>query len=81
MAAWLEALAGDGEVTAGGALPRAQFEDHLPAWLAAVADLLAAVPGVKRELSEDQQSQDAEIHGLQPWQQAAHDLRGNLGVV
>ena len=28
-----------------------------------------------------QQSHDAEIHGLQRWQQAAHDLRGNLGVV
>ena len=43
--------------------------------------MLAAAPGVKRELSDDQHSQDAEIHGLQRRQQAAHDLRGNLGVV
>lgn len=69
------------EVKAGDALPRAQLEDHLSAWLSAVADLLAAAPGVKRELSDDQHSQDAEIHGLQRRQQAAHDLRGNLGVV
>ena len=81
MAAWRAAIAGDGEVTAGDALPRAQLDDHLPAWLAAFADLLAAARGAKRERAEDRQSQDAKIHGLQRWQQGydLHDVTREWG--
>jgi signal transduction histidine kinase len=81
MAAWRAEVASDGEVTAGDALPRAQLEDHLPAWLAAFADVLAAPPGERRERAGDSQAQDAEIHGLQRWQQGydLHDVTREWG--
>ena len=81
MAAWRAEVAGDGEVTAGDALPRAQLEDHLPAWLEAFADLLAAPPGPRLERAEDKQTHDAEIHGLQRWQQGydLHDVTREWG--
>ncbi len=74
MAAWRAEVAGDGEVTAGDSLPRAQLEDHLPAWLAAFADMLAAPPGDKLARAQGAQANDAEIHGLQRWQQG-YDLQ------
>ena len=81
MAAWRAEVAGDGEVTAGDALPRVLLEDHLPAWLSAFADLLAAAPGVQRERAEDIQSHDAAVHGLQRWQQGydLHDVTREWG--
>lgn len=69
MAEWRACVASDGEVTAGDALPRAQLEDHLPAWLLDFADVLAAPPGANRARAEDSQARDAAVHGLTRWQQ------------
>ncbi len=81
MADWRTAIASDGEVTAGDSLPRAQLEDHLPNWLAAFADILAAAPGDASARAEDSEARDAEVHGLQRWQQGydLHDVTREWG--
>jgi signal transduction histidine kinase len=81
LAAWRSAVAGDGEVTAGDALPRVQLEDHLPAWLAAFADVLAAAPDIPRAQAEVAPARDAEVHGQQRWQQGydLHDVTREWG--
>ena len=81
MAAWRAEVAGDGEVSAGDALPRAQLEDHLPDWLSAFADVLSAPPGTTLARAETSQAKDAEIHGLQRWQQGydLHDVTREWG--
>jgi signal transduction histidine kinase len=81
LADWRVAVARDGEVTAGDALPRAQLEDHLPDWLAAFADVLAAAPGVPRVRAGAVPARDAEVHGQQRWQQGydLHDVTREWG--
>ena len=81
LAAWRAAVAGDGQVTAGDALPRVQLEDHLPDWLAAFADVLAAAPELSSKGPEVKQANDAEIHGQQRWQQGydLHDVTREWG--
>ena len=44
IAAWRAAVVADPLCTTGDSLPRGQLEDHLPVWLAAFADILAAAP-------------------------------------
>ncbi|MEO7114693.1 MAG: HAMP domain-containing sensor histidine kinase [Caldimonas sp.] len=78
---WRAAVADDDEVTAGDSLPRVQLEDHLPDWLAAFADVLAAAPGSDRARAEAWEARDAEVHGLQRWQQGydLHDVTREWG--
>jgi signal transduction histidine kinase len=81
MAAWRAAVAGDAAVTAGDSLPRAQLEDHLPAWLATFAAVLAAAPGARQERAEASEAHDAKVHGLTRWQQGydLHDVTREWG--
>ena len=81
MTEWRLAIRNDGEVTAGDALPRTQLEDHLPHWLSAFADVLAGPAGRASEKAEDSEARNAEIHGLQRWQQGydLHDVTREWG--
>ncbi len=81
MAEWRALVGADGEVTAGDSLPRVQLEDHLPPWLAAFADVLAASGERMRADAEDAETRDAETHGLQRWQQGydLHDVTREWG--
>jgi len=45
LTAWHEAQAADPKLQTGDSLPRSQLNDHLPSWLEAFAELLAAGPG------------------------------------
>jgi signal transduction histidine kinase len=81
MSAWRATVAGDRQMTAGDSLPRIQLEDHLPAWLATFADVLAAPPGAPSARAEDSEARDAEAHGVQRWQQGydLHDVTREWG--
>ena len=81
MAEWRAAVGADGEVTAGDSLPRGQLEDHLPHWLAAFADVLAASGERMRVDAEVAETRDAETHGMQRWQQGydLHDVTREWG--
>ena len=71
IAAWRVAVVADPLCTTGDSLPRGQLEDHLPVWLAAFAEVLAAAP--RAQISSAAEAQAAEAHGLQRWQQG-YDL-------
>ena len=73
LAAWHEALAADPKLKTGDSLPRSQLDDHLPRWLDAFADLLAAGHVATAIAPLEQEARDAEAHGLQRWQQG-YDL-------
>jgi signal transduction histidine kinase len=73
LAAWHASLEADPKLKTGDALPRSQIDDHLPQWLQAFANLLAAAPGAPAGDPEAQESRNAEAHGLQRWQQG-YDL-------
>src|SRR5688500_12885864 len=67
--AWRNYVDADPQLTAAASLPRAQFNDHIPAILAAFAERLSS--GLQRETAaaaRDHKEQ-AEAHGLQRWQQ------------
>jgi signal transduction histidine kinase len=71
IAAWRASVSADPLLTTGDSLPRAQLEDHLPGWLEGFAAFLAAAPGDR--VVNAAESQAAEAHGLQRWQQG-YDL-------
>jgi signal transduction histidine kinase len=72
--AWRAAIAADPKLTTNQSLPRAQLVDHLPRWLETLARALAAVPGqAKATRAADDETRNAEAHGLQRWQQG-YDL-------
>lgn len=67
--AWRAYVDADPELTTPASLPRAQFNDHIPAILKAFAERLRL--GLRREsaAAEEEREEDAEAHGLQRWQQ------------
>ncbi|HVE50969.1 MAG TPA: HAMP domain-containing sensor histidine kinase [Casimicrobiaceae bacterium] len=69
MAAWRECVDRDPALTAPDSLPRAQFNDHIPAILDAFANSLRC--GLRRETPGEERDhrKQAEAHGLQRWQQ------------
>ena len=72
--AWRACIVADPKLTTGDSLPRAQLVDHLPYWLQAFADDLAAAPGgVAAGSVGAEETRNAEAHGLQRWQQG-YDL-------
>ena len=71
--AWHQALAADPKLKTGDSLPRSQLDDHLPLWLEAFADLIAASPVATATQPVENAPKDAEAHGLQRWQQG-YDL-------
>ena len=73
LAAWHEAVAADPQLKTGDSLPRSQLDDHLPRWLDAFAELLAAGHVARAIGPLEQETRNAEAHGLQRWQQG-YDL-------
>jgi signal transduction histidine kinase len=72
--AWRAAIAADPALTTNASLPRAQLVDHLPRWLETLARGLAAAPGrAASTRAASDETQEAEAHGLQRWQQG-YDL-------
>lgn len=69
MAAWRKSVDSDPAVTASDSLPRAQFNDHIPAILDAFATSLRAGLRGEKPRQERVHRQQAEAHGLQRWQQ------------
>ncbi len=70
--AWRDAVDADPELTSASALPRTQFNDHIPELLDAFEHKLRALPRPESAASEAQQKEDAAGHGLQRWQQGYH---------
>ncbi|HEX2543100.1 MAG TPA: HAMP domain-containing sensor histidine kinase [Caldimonas sp.] len=73
LVAWREAIAADPKLKTGDSLPRSQLDDHVPRWLEAFAELLAAGHVATAITPLEQEAKDAEAHGLQRWQQG-YDL-------
>ena len=73
VAAWRAAVSADPSLKTGASLPRAQLEDHLPAWLDAFAAVLEQPPGTTTTQADAAEKADARAHGLQRWQQG-YDL-------
>ena len=75
--AWHEAVQADPELTSADALPRRQFNDHIPGLLDALARKLRPrrqlaandAQGLRDAAADAQNQQDAAGHGLQRWQQ------------
>lgn len=67
--AWRAYVDADPELTTPASLPRALFNDHIPAVLEAFAERLRS--GLQREsvATAGERVEDAEAHGLQRWQQ------------
>jgi signal transduction histidine kinase len=82
LAAWRQAVKDDPRLTTGTTLPRAALEDHVPAWLESLADVLAAGPG-ERRAADSAEAEDAEAHGLQRWQQGyvLHEVTREWGCL
>lgn len=73
LAHWHEAVAADPKLETGDSLPRSQLDDHLPRWLDAFSELLAAGHVARAIEPLEQETRNAEAHGLQRWQQG-YDL-------
>ena len=71
---WRIAVDADPGISTANALPRNQFNDHIPAFLDAFEHRLRS--GLRGETPADQRErrQDSAAHGLQRWQQG-YDLR------
>jgi signal transduction histidine kinase len=69
---WRSYVDADPQLTAAAPLPRAQFNDHIPAILEAFQQRLTE--GLKRRTAAAalDHKQEAEAHGLQRWQQGYH---------
>lgn len=67
--AWRAAVDADRELTAPSALPRTQFNDHIPELLDAFEKRLRVWPRSESAAAEQQRTEDAASHGLQRWQQ------------
>jgi signal transduction histidine kinase len=74
IAAWRERVEADPEITAASALPRNQFNDHIPALLDALVRRLHVSPRQEDSAAEASRKQDSAAHGLLRWQQG-YDLR------
>jgi signal transduction histidine kinase len=72
--AWRERVEADAEITAASALPRNQFNDHIPALLDALVRRLHVSPRQEDSAAEATRKQDSAAHGLLRWQQG-YDLR------
>ncbi|MET0554797.1 MAG: sensor histidine kinase [Vicinamibacteria bacterium] len=72
--AWRERVEADPEITAASALPRNQFNDHIPALLDALVRRLHVSPRQEDRAAEAARKQDSAAHGLLRWQQG-YDLR------
>jgi signal transduction histidine kinase len=82
--AWRIAIASDPNLTTGDSLPRGQLFDHLPPWLDALADALAASPGTSRaRRNHTEETMGAKAHGLQRWQQGydLHEVTREWGAL
>jgi signal transduction histidine kinase len=64
----------DPQISAANALPRNQFNDHIPALLDALQHRLRASPRAEDGATEAGRKQDSAAHGLLRWQQG-YDLR------
>ena len=71
---WRERVEADAEITAASALPRNQFNDHIPALLDALVRRLHVSPREEDSAAEASRKQDSAAHGLLRWQQG-YDLR------
>jgi signal transduction histidine kinase len=72
--AWRERVEADPEITTASALPRNQFNDHIPALLDALVRRLLVSPRQEDGAAEATRKQDSAAHGLLRWQQG-YDLR------
>ena len=73
--AWRAEISADPKLTTPGSLPRAQLLDHLPLWLDTLATAMAAEPGrAAAQRAHDEETHNAQAHGLQRWQQG-YDLQ------
>ncbi len=66
--AWRAAADADPQLTTANALPRSQFNDHIPDVLDLLERKLEAWPQEPQRLDQEQKN-DAAAHGLQRWQQ------------
>jgi signal transduction histidine kinase len=67
--AWRESVRADAELTVVTALPRTQFDDHIPRVLDAFERKLRVWSGPESAVAEEQRREDSATHGLQRWQQ------------
>lgn len=67
--AWHKAVEGDPQLTSPSALPRTQFNDHIPNVLDAFEHRLNIWPCKESAASGRENKEDAAAHGLQRWQQ------------
>src|SRR4029450_7597467 len=67
--AWRSSVDKDRELTAPSALPRTQFNDHIPELLNAFEKRLHVWPRPEGSALEQQRKDEAASHGLQRWQQ------------
>jgi signal transduction histidine kinase len=72
--AWRAAVDHDPELTAPAALPRAQFNDHIPALLDILEGQITTPPRQDGGPHEEQRQEDAAGHGMQRWLQG-YNLR------
>ncbi len=70
--AWRESVTKDPDLTTPNALPRHQFEDHIPALLDVLEQKLRVHDGQFPEAVEAKRQEGAASHGLQRWQQGYH---------
>lgn len=69
LSGWRQAVEADPELTTANALPRVQFNDHIPALLDALARKLRAHAGPGAADAEEKRKGGSAGHGLQRWQQ------------
>lgn len=70
--AWRECVDADPKLTASDALPRAQFNDHIPNILDVVATRMRAGLPAAALVDDASDDADAQVHGRQRWQQGYH---------
>lgn len=66
---WHNAVEADPQLSSPSALPRTQFNDHIPNVLAAFEHRLNTWPSKESAASDRENQEDAAAHGLQRWQQ------------
>ena len=70
---WRKAAGADPNLTTASALPRSQFDDHIPAVLDAFdRKLHASAAAAPATLPAQKSAPDAAAHGMQRWQQGYH---------
>ena len=67
--AWRESVQADPELTVVTALPRTQFNDHIPQVLDSFERKLRLWSGQESAAAQEQRREDSATHGLQRWQQ------------